>query len=398
MRTEFHIALRYLFAKKRHNVINIISIVSAAGIAIGSMALILILSVYNGFDNSIREIYESCKADFTISPSKGKTLEVPPQILDKISLIEGVAYSCPIISDNIYVKYGKNEAIATVVGIDSLYFKWNAMAENLIEGKPTLHKGEIKQAVIGEDLARELGARVRFVTPLETFFPKKEGEFSITDPLASINMERLFPSAILRSNGNDIPKAVYTDAGTARKLLGGDENEYSGVEIYLHPESNVKEVGKKLSEILPTGIVKDKQQQNATLYKMMKAEKFAVYLILFFVIGIISINIFSCLSMLVTDKREDIATLLGMGATKGMISRIFHLHGTLISITGCTLGTIAGTVAAIIQKQFGIISLPGSFMITAYPVQIQVQDIAITFIGVSLIGFLISYLPVKKFF
>ena len=131
---------------------------------------------------------------------------------------------------------------------------------------------------------------------------------------------------------------------------------------------------------------------------MIKAEKFAVYLILFFVIGIISINIFSCLSMLVTDKREDMATLLGMGATKGMISRIFHLHGTLISITGCTLGTIAGTVAAIIQKQFGIISLPGSFMITAYPVDIQVQDIAITFIGVSLIGFLISYLPVKKIF
>lgn len=398
MRTEFHIALRYLFAKKKHNVINIISIISAAGIAIGSMALILILSVYNGFDNSIREIYEGFKADFIITPSSGKTLEVSPEELGLISQIDGVAYACPIVTENIFVKYSGKEAIATIIGIDSSYFSWNSIAENPVEGRPSLEKGEIKEGVVGEDLARELGIRVRFITPLEMYFPKKDGTISVTDPLASINEEKLFPSAILKSTGNDIPNAVYTKSAIAKKLIGQGENEYSSMEIYLHPGAKAEEIRKDLSSVLPDSTVKDKYQQNASLYKMMKGEKFAVYLILFFVIGIISINIFSCLSMLVTDKKEDIAIFMGMGAEKGMIGRIFHLHGTLISITGCTLGTIAGTAAAIIQKYYGIVSLPGNYIISAYPVDIRIQDIAITFIGVSLIGYLISFLPVRKIF
>lgn len=398
MRTEFHIALRYLFAKKRHNVINIISIISAAGIAIGSMALVLIISVYNGFDNSIREIYESYKADFTISPQTGKTMEVTPQTLNLISLVNGVAYACPIISDNVFVKYGEKEAIATLIGIDSTYLTRNSLSEDIIEGKPVLHKGEINNTITGEDIARELGMRVRFVAPLELLYPKKGEEFSITNPYASINSCKLFPSAILRNSGSQIPNAIYTDAAIAKELIGSGENECSYIEVYMLPDNNKEEIREALQKILPHNTIKDKQQQNATLYKMMKAEKFAVYLILFFVIGIISINIFSCLSMLVTDKKEDMATFLSMGATKEMISRIFHLHGTLISVAGCTIGTLLGIALAIIQKEFGIISLPGSYMISAYPVEIYFTDVMITYIGITLIGFAISYIPVKKIF
>ena len=399
MGTPLHIALRYLFAKKKHNVINIISIISAAGIAIGSMALILILSVYNGFDNSIREIYESYKADFTITPSTGKTLKITPSELTAISGIKGVAHVAPIISDNVFVEYNGKEAIATVIGIDSSYLEFNPIATHLIEGTPTLHKGETKYALIGEDLARGLELRVRFLNSLKLYYPKREGEFSVTNPSAAINAKKVFPSAILHNTaGNQITNAIYVDTSVAGELLGQKENEYSSLEIYIRDKANGEEIGRCLNELLPDKIVKDKLQQNSTLYKMMKAEKFAVYLILFFVIAIISINIFSCLSMLVTDKKDDIETFMSMGATKEMITRIFHLHGFLISATGCCLGTAIGLTVAILQKELGFISIPGNYIVSAYPVEIQLADIAITVAGVCIIGFLISYLPAKKIF
>ena len=398
MGTPLHIALRYLFAKKKHNVINIISIISAAGIAIGSMALILILSVYNGFDNSIREIYESYKADFTITPPTGRTLEATPQVLNSISDTEGIAYASPIVSENVFVKYGENQAIANMVGIDSTWLQYNHIGENIVEGNPKLVTGEIQHALIGGDLALKLQLRVRFLTPLEIHYPKKEGEFSISNPLASINTVKTFPSAIFRSSETGTPNTLYISAATARELTGQGENGCSSIEIFLEEGADMETIRKTLQNIIPSGIIKDKQQQNSTLYRMMKAEKFAVYLILFFVIAIISINIFSCLSMLMTDKQEDIATLLSMGATKETVSKIFQLHGFLISATGCFVGTAIGLIAATLQKVFGFISLPGNYIVSEYPVEIQFADVAITIVGVCLMGFLISYIPSKKFF
>lgn len=398
MGTPLHIALRYLFAKKKHNVINIISIISAAGIAIGSMALVLILSVYNGFDNSIREIYEGFKADFTITPPEGKTIETPPQTLGLISSTEGVVYVCTVVSDNIFVRYGKKEAIATIIGTDTAYFKWNGIAANLVEGTARLRNGEIREALIGEDLARRLEARVRFLTPVELYYPQKGEEFSITNPLASINGAKVFPSAILRDSGYEIENAIYTESSLARELIGVQKNEYSYLEVYTAPGTDKDKIREALHSILPDSIIRDKQQQNSTLYKMMKAEKFAVYMILFFVIAIISINIFSCLSMMVTEKEDDISTFLSMGATKETIMRIFHLHGFLICVTGCCTGTIIGLAAAFLQKEYGIISLPGNYIVSAYPVDIQFADIAIIVIGVCLTGYLISWLPSGKIF
>ena len=394
MRSEFHIALRYLFAKKKHNVINIISIVSAAGIAIGSMALVLILSVYNGFDNSIREIYESFKADFTISPSTGKTLLIQEEEIAHIESLKGVAAAYPLVEENVFVKYGNKETLAILIGTDTSYLSMY----RLREGELSFNKGETNYTIVGLDLARELGIRTRFLTPLKLFFPKKRGEISITNPLESINEQIIYPSALLDDINNTRAKALYVKTDIAKGLTGMSENEFSSIEIFLQTPSDKQTVREKLESIVPDSIVKDKAQQNATLYKMMKAEKLAVYLILFFVIGIISINIFSCLSMLVTDKREDIQTFISMGCSPDMIKRIFHLHGSLISLTGCIAGTSLGILLAILQKEFGIISLPGSYIISAYPVAISITDIAITFIGVSLTGFLISYLPAKKIF
>lgn len=401
MRTQLHIALRYLFAKKSHNVINIISIISAAGIAIGSMALILILSVYNGFDSSIKKIYEGYKADFIVSPIKGKTFTVTPDNLTALSGINGIADASPILEETVFIRYGSRESLATIRGIEEGYLKHNHIKENILEGEAKTVMGEVQYTLLGQQLARTLGLRVRFLTPLEMYFPKKSGNISITNPMESLNAAAFYPSAVLRMDTEDTGEILYADIDAIRKLTGTMENEYTVLEIYLNTEQSSDNAGKiaeSLQKIFPQCQIKDRQQQNATLYKMMKAEKFAVYLILFFVIAIISVNIFSSLSMLITDKSEDIQTYLSMGATKELVREIFHLHGFLISFAGALIGTAAGLALAIIQQQTGLVSIPGNYIITAYPVVIQPADIFITLAGVSAIGYIVSRLPIENFF
>ena len=179
MGTPLHIALRYLFAKKSHNVINIISIISAAGIAIGSMALILILSVYNGFDNSIKQIYESYKADFVITPATGKVLTFTEDNVTDITGIKGIIAYEPILEENVFLKYGNRDAIVTIKGIQESYLNRNHINSNIVEGEAKTSHGEIRHAIIGQQLARTLGLRVRFVTPIEVYFPNKKSAISI---------------------------------------------------------------------------------------------------------------------------------------------------------------------------------------------------------------------------
>ena len=177
MGTPLHIALRYLFAKKSHNVINIISIISAAGIAIGSMALILILSVYNGFDNSIKQIYEGYKADFIITPTKGKTFEALPDKISHILDIEGISSAAPVLEETVFIRYGNRESIATIKGIEEVYLNHSHIAGNIVEGEAKTAMGEVRYALPSQQLARSLGLRVRFLTPLEIYFPQKGGVF-----------------------------------------------------------------------------------------------------------------------------------------------------------------------------------------------------------------------------
>ena len=400
MRTPLHIALRYLFAKKSHNVINIISIISAAGIAIGSMALILILSVYNGFDNSIRQIYESYKADFVITPTTGKLLTFTPDNITQITDIKGIVSYEPVLEEHVFIKYGNREAIATIRGVEESYLNQNHISGNLVEGDAKIRHGEIRHAIVGQQLARTLGLRVRFITPLELYFPDKEAEISITNPMESLNSQTHYPSAIVKTDGEENQELLYAGIDAVRELTGSSPQEYTSIEIYTEGVSSkqASSIQKKLQEVFPLCSVKNKEEQNSTLYRMMKAEKFAVYLILFFVIAIISVNIFSSLSMLITDKKEDIETFLSLGAPQELVQRIFHLHGALISLLGCIIGIVVGTLLALVQQYTGIISIPGNYLISAYPVDIQVLDIIITFVGVSGTGFIISRLPLRKLF
>lgn len=408
MRLALFIAFRYLFAKKSHHVINIISLISAVGIGIGSLALIVILSVYNGFDNLIKDLYESYEADFIISPAKGKTLEATPAFMTQIRGIREVEAACPTLEENVFIKYGENQSVATVKGIDTAYERVSSISGNLVSGEFKTRFGEVPHAIVGQQLAQDLLLQVRFLTPLEIYFPDRHREISLINPMQDLREVRLFPSGIIRLDPSFDKKHLFAPLETVAELIGYENHEATSIEVYLNvsPREGAawrgyhtmyENVGKQLEQMAgERGVVKDRFRQNEAIYKMMKAEKFSVYLILFFVILIISINIFSSLTILMIDKQEDISTFLSMGAGKELINRIFVLQGWLISILGAFTGITLGLIICFLQQYFEIIQIPGSFIVSAYPVSVQLTDVLISFTGVALIGYLIALLATRN--
>lgn len=404
MRWPLYIALRYLFAKKSYNVINIISLISAIGICVGSMALIIILSVYNGFDNIIKSVYESYEADFLISPTEGKRIKIDQLNIDELlHNCPSISSIAPIVEDNIFVKYGEIQSFATIKGIDSNYIKSSSLNNNIKEGELKLSFGEINYAFVGENLSRKLKLKTSFSTPLELFYPKNNSELSILFPLASLNYQKLYPSSIVKHQNDRLENLLYANIEIARALLEQRDNECSYLEIYIAKEIkiNTREF-KKIEQAIKNHfkesnlLVKNKQEQNALLYKMIKAEKLALYLILFFVILILSINIFCSLSMLIIEKQEDRKTLLSLGVEPAMLQKIFSLQGFLISAIGGFIGILLGTLISYLQLRFKLIYIPGNYLVSTYPIDIKVVDIILTYCIILFIGFIVSYIPAKK--
>ncbi len=416
MHLPLFIAKRYLFAKKSHNVINIISLISAIGIGIGSMALIIILSVYNGFDTLVKSFYQEYQPDFIITPAQGKTFIADSLLISQIEQLG--AYSFPIVEETVFLEYNSRQSIAHIKGVSEEYGNVSGVAASVKEGEFKLFEGEIPHAVIGRGLAAELRLRPRFVEAIELYFPDRNANLSMLNPMASLNNETLYAGGVITINNEFDSGSLFVPLSVARKLLGYNADEITSLEIFIsdEPLSAVKEITasgsaeieKTLEKILNdystrlngTGIsqsyvIKDKYRQNETLYKMMRAEKFAVYLILFFVILIVSVNIFGSLSMLIIDKKHDMETYKSIGASEQLIKRIFVLQGWLISVIGAAVGIVIGLILCFIQQRFGLISMPGNYIISAYPVNIHISDIFITFFGVALIGYLIALLPSK---
>ncbi|MFA6334141.1 MAG: ABC transporter permease [Bacteroidales bacterium] len=387
------IAKRYLFAKKSHNVINIISLISASGIALGTMALIIILSVYNGFEGLIRSLYSTHEPDLLIVPKVGKSFVPHSQGFDLIRSSGKVASFCEIIEENIFIKYSQQESIATIKGVDSNYQAITKLRDYLVEGEFSLYQGEMPQAIVGRGIAHNLGLNIHFVDALYLYFPSRYRQISLINPTSSLNQEKVFPAGIFSIEQGFDNKYVYIPIEVARNLTEYD-NEVTSVELYLKEGSDVEQLKEKFGKALGEDfIVKNRYEQNETLYKMMGSEKVSIYIILLFVIIIISCNLFGSLSMLIIDKREDVESLKSMGANDKLIKRIFLLEGWFISIIGIIVGTILGLIICFIQMKYGIVTMPGNFIIDYYPVVVKWSDVMITICGVGVIGYLAAKLP-----
>ena len=395
------IAQRYLFARKSHNVINIISAISAIGMAIGTAALIIILSVYNGFDSLIRSMMSNVEPDLMITPAEGKVFVPEGEVYDWIYEQESVRNMCCVLQEQVFISYDGKQGIAKAKGVDWIYEEESPLKDHLTEGEFRLHKGDIPMASVGAGLAYEMGISPRFLSGIEIYFPTRTGRISLANPASSLQFIKVWPSSIF-SVSSDIDADLMVLPIESMKELLEYEDEVSAVEIRFNDSSDKKEirrVQKEISERLGPGFnVRDRFQQNEALYKMMKYEKAAIYMILIFIIIIIAFNIFGSLSMLIIEKKEDIGTLRSLGAPESLIKRIFILEGWMISLVGLACGLAVGTAFSLLQQHLGFIKMPGHFVVQAYPVILSWSDILLTAGGVALIGYLIALLPVASYY
>jgi len=401
MNLPLFIAGRYLFARKSHNVINIISAISVIGMAVGTAALIIFLSVYNGFDGIIRKSLSDLDPDYLISPSKGKTFIPEGEAFDW-------AYDCPyvltmssILQENVFVSYDGRQGVAKAKGVDAVFEDESGVRDYVRQGEFRLHNGSMPMCAVGSGFAYKMNISPNFLAPLEIWFPDREESISLTNPMASIRSLSARPSCVFSINSDVDASLIILPLESMRSLLGY-ENEVSGVEIRLTPDCTrrqKKEVFNTLQTMLGDDFkVLDRISQNESLYKMMKYEKASLFLILVFIIIIIGFNIFGSLSMLIIEKQEDIETFRSLGADDPLIRRFFVLEGWMISLLGLAIGLVLGIALTLIQQKFGVIPMPGNYLVSSYPVQLKWSDVLVTSLSVAVIGYLIALIPVSTAF
>ena len=401
MNLPFFIAGRYLFAKKSHNVINIISAISVTGMAVGTAALIIFLSVYNGFDGIIRKSLSDLDPDYLITPAHGKTFIPVGEAFDWAYDCPYVLNMCSVLQENVFVSYDGRQGVAKAKGVDYVFEEESGIREHVRQGEFKLHNGTLPMVAVGSGFAYKMGINPNFLAPLEIWFPEREGNISLTNPMASIRSVNARPSCLFSINSDVDASLVILPLESMRGLLGYTD-EVSGVEIRLTPDCTRrqrKEVVSTLESLLGEDFkVLDRIMQNESLYKMLKYEKASLFLILIFIIIIIAFNIFGSLSMLIIEKQEDIDTFRSMGAQDGLIRRFFVLEGWMISLLGLAIGLVLGISLTLIQQKFGLIPMPGNYLVSSYPVQLKWSDVMITSLSVAVIGYLIALIPVSTSF
>jgi ABC-type lipoprotein release transport system permease subunit len=396
MNLPLRFALRYLFARKSHNVINIISGISVAGMAIGTAALVIVLSVFNGFNQLVSDSLGDAQPDIIVKPAAGKAF-VPDSTAFAWLYDQDLVYNMSsVIEEQAFISFDGKQSLARVKGVDSVYEEESPLQNHITDGVFSLHRGTQPRAVVGSSLAWSLDINPRFVAPLEIYYPDREGAVSLANPANSLRSTKVSVSGLFAINAELDAELVLVPIETMRELMGYDE-EVSAVEVRVPPGTSDKALQGLVSDLeerLGADYeVLDRYRQNEALYKMMRYEKLAIYMILIFIVIIIALNIYSSLTMLIIEKREDIGTLRSLGAPEAMTRRIFLLEGWLISLLGLVIGLVLGIASVLLQQKFGFIRMPGNYIINAYPVILKGTDILWTALGVAGVGYLIALLP-----
>ena len=398
MKTAFYIARRYLISKKSVNVINIISGISVAGVTVGTFALVAILSVFNGLDSSIKSLFSTFDPDIKVTASQGKSFDLNEGDFEAVKHLEGVSTVTPVVEEDALFTYSSRQYFATVKGVPANYNEISRLDTNSItSGRFVLEADQIPFAVVGQGVAYYLSVGLNFSDPIHIYTLKK-GTSGRPNLATAFNHNTIYASGIFANQQEIDSKYVLVPFGYAQELFQMG-NKVSAVEIGLKegfPEDSAKE---QISRILGQKfVVKTQFEQHELFYKVMQSEKWAIFIILGFVLVIASFNILGSLSMLIIDKKADIAVLQSMGANQKLIRTIFLFEGWLISLSGAIFGVILGILICWIQIEFGILKIPGnegSFIFSAYPVEIRAGDILAIFLLVSGIGFLAAWYPIR---
>jgi ABC-type lipoprotein release transport system permease subunit len=391
------IARRYLFSKKSHNAINIISAISALGVAIGTMALVVVLSVFNGFEGLISDMFSAFDPELRISLSQGKSFDLQQTDVQKVKQLKSIAIFTEIVEENALLRFKDKQMPATVKGVSENYAQLTEIKKIISDGKFELFDGAFERIVPGVGVANTLGLSAFFVDPIFIYAPKRNSRINLLRPETSFNQTACFASGIFTTNQVQYDdKYVLVSLKQARQLFDYDSTVVTAIELKLISNSKIDIVKKEIETILgPNYQVKNRFEQQESFFKIMKIEKWITFLILSFILLIASFNIIGSLSMLIIDKKSDISTLESLGANKKQIRRIFLFEGWMISATGAIFGIILGTAICLLQEFFGLLKLGNGFVVDAYPISTNFMDIVLIFFTVLLMGFIAALYPVK---
>lgn len=402
MNLSLYIARRYIFAKKSHNAINVISGVSVCGVALATLALICTLSVFNGFQDLVATLFTAFDPQLKIVATIGKVFDAQDPRIQNIRQMPEVAVFSESLEDNAMVQYKGRQIMVTLKGIQDNFNELTAIDSILFgRGNMVLADEVVDYVIPGAELVSVLGTGVRFVDPLEVYAPKRGAKINVANPTTSFESGLLYSSGLVFAVNQQKYDASYmlVSLEFARELFQYD-TEVSSIELKLKDEADTDQVKRTLQQQLGEGFqVLDRYEQQSDTFRIMEVEKLISYIFLTFILLIACFNVIGSLSMLIIDKRADVVTLRNLGADNQLISRIFLFEGCLISLFGALIGIVLGLTLCLVQQEFGLISLggtgEGSFIIDAYPVSVHLQDVILVFITVWVVGFLSVWYPVR---
>jgi lipoprotein-releasing system permease protein len=363
------------------------------GVALGTMALIIVLSVFNGLEEFIRELYSSFDPELKIQPVSGKSFLMQDFPKDKIAHLGGVAGITEVIEESAYVKYQDAEMVVTMKGVGDSYLKEQRLRNNIVEGRLKLSDGNAEFAVLGRGVQSVLNiTSLNDMYPIQVFYPKRNS--NLLDPVNSVNHENIMPAGIFAIEKQFDENYVITSLRFAEKLFEYKDRR-TAVEITLRDHTKTNIIKNQIQLILGTRYhVLNRDEQHSSLIRVIKLEKLFVFLTFSFIIAVASINIFFSLTMLAIDKRKDIAILMALGSGKKIVRNIFYKEGAIIAFSGAIIGLILGILLCVIQQRFGIISLGiETSVINAYPVKMNPMDFVFISFSIIFITLVFSIRP-----
>ncbi|MFA6819824.1 MAG: FtsX-like permease family protein [Bacteroidaceae bacterium] len=401
MNFPFYIARRYLFTKKSHHAINIISLISILGVMIATTALVCTLSVFNGFQDLVASCFTNFDPQLKIVPSKGKTFNVADPAIKKIRKDKDVSVACGILEDNALAQYGKKQAMITLMGAEDNFANCTDINSILYgKGRFALHADVLNYGIPGIRLAMYFNMGTNYSDPLEIFTPRRGAEIDMLDPTSNFNHDELNSAGVVFSVSQKKYDQGYvlTSLQFAQQMFD-KQGQLSSLELKLSQGANLSSVKSRLQEIAGNKFkVQDRYEQQEDVFRIMKIEKYMSYLFLTFILFIACFNIIGSLSMLIIDKRDDILTMRDLGASNQTIEHIFLFEGRMISVVGAILGIGLGLLLCWLQMRFGLLKLgdeSGAFIVDAYPVSVRWTDISLIFFTVIAVAFLTSWYPVR---
>jgi lipoprotein-releasing system permease protein len=402
---SFYIAKRYLFSKKSHNAINVISGVSVCGVALATLALVCTLSVFNGFQDLVATFFTAFDPELKITATSGKVFDNQDVRIQKLRDFSEIAVFSESLEDNAMVQYNGKQAMVVIKGVEDNFSQLTAIDSILYgRGEMVLYDEIVDYAIPGVELTSILGTGIRFLDPLEVYAPKRGSQINVANPASSFNVSYLHSSGLVFAVNQQKYDASYiiTSLKFARDLFQYD-TEVSSIELKLKEGVDTDAFAHKIGGILGNDfVVQNRYEQQADTFRIMQVEKLISYVFLTFILLVACFNVIGSLSMLIIEKKNDVVTLRGLGADDQLISRIFLFEGCLISFLGALVGVVLGLTLCLVQQEFGILTLgsgasAGAFVVDAYPVSVHWQDVVLILVTVLVIGFFSVLYPVKFF-